>query len=235
MPEICVATFNTHWGLDVAGNEYDVAAVCEKFDADVVVLQEVWRPARGAGYPAEAAARLGADLHEGPFVGGPHGGTWRRVYTDDEEDAAFGVAVLSRFPVVSKALTTLGKAPLDMHRALLRIELDVEGFPLVVFATHLCYLPHGSLWQLARLRRLTDIGGYPGVLAGDMNMWGPVVVTLLSGWRRAVRAKTWPAHAPHSQIDHILVRGPVRVIAGETLPATPSDHLPLRCRLSVGG
>jgi len=48
----------------------------------------------------------------------------------------------------------------------------------------------------------------PTILAGDFNCWRPLLRVLLPGWRTLVRARTWPARFPHSQIDHVLGRGP---------------------------
>ena len=63
------------------------------------------------------------------------------------------------------------------------------------------------------------------VVAGDCNFWGPGVVSVLPGWRRAFRGRTFPAVHPHSHIDHVLVRDNVSVVWGEVLGETPSDHL----------
>jgi endonuclease/exonuclease/phosphatase family metal-dependent hydrolase len=57
------------------------------------------------------------------------------------------------------------------------------------------------------------------------------VRAFLSGWHKAVKGRTWPAWNPHSQIDHILVRGNVRVSSGDVLPAAGSDHRPVRAEL----
>jgi len=46
-----------------------------------------------------------------------------------------------------------------------------------------------------------------------------------------VRGRTWPAHRPHSQIDHVLVRDDVAVVDGGVLGEVGSDHLPLRVTL----
>jgi endonuclease/exonuclease/phosphatase (EEP) superfamily protein YafD len=68
-----------------------------------------------------------------------------------------------------------------------------------------------------------------------MNTWGPMVVTLfMPGWRRAVVGRTWPAWRPHSQIDHILVRGALQPVHGEVLPDGGSDHRPVRAELRIG-
>ena len=69
------------------------------------------------------------------------------------------------------------------------------------------------------------------MVAGDCNLWGPGVVSVFPGWRRAVRGRTYPAPRPHSQIDHVLVRDDVEIVSGEVLAATPSDHRPVRARL----
>ncbi len=73
------------------------------------------------------------------------------------------------------------------------------------------------------------------MVAGDCNFWGPPVTALLRGWRRAVTGRTWPARAPHSQIDHVLVRpADVQVLDGAVLPDTGgSDHRPVRAVLRV--
>jgi endonuclease/exonuclease/phosphatase (EEP) superfamily protein YafD len=71
------------------------------------------------------------------------------------------------------------------------------------------------------------------VVAGDCNFWGPGVVAVMRGWKRAVLGRSWPADKPHSQIDHILVRDDIEVLTGEVLPATPSDHRPIRARLRL--
>ncbi len=46
--------------------------------------------------------------------------------------------------------------------------------------------------------------------------------------------RTWPAWRPHSQIDHILVRGALRPVDGRVLPDSGSDHRPVRAELEVG-
>jgi endonuclease/exonuclease/phosphatase (EEP) superfamily protein YafD len=87
--------------------------------------------------------------------------------------------------------------------------------------------------QLHRLRRALPASPPPLVVAGDFNLWGPPVRMLLPGWRRAVVGRTWPARRPHSQIDHVLVRGDVTAVTGEVLSDVGSDHRPVRVRLRL--
>jgi endonuclease/exonuclease/phosphatase family metal-dependent hydrolase len=56
---------------------------------------------------------------------------------------------------------------------------------------------------------------------------------VLPGWRRAVRARTYPSWRAHSQIDHIFVNRAVEVISGEVRRVGNSDHWPIRARLAL--
>ena len=70
------------------------------------------------------------------------------------------------------------------------------------------HLHMGSHRNWAELRRQLRTEARPdAVLAGDMNTWGPLVHLFMPGWQRAVIGRTWPSWKPHSQIDHIMVRG----------------------------
>ena len=120
-----------------------------------------------------------------------------------------------------------------VRRAAIVVDLTAEGRPLSVVGTHMSHLQYGShrhygdaLLRCCAPRRRPD-----AVLLGDMNLWGPPVRAFLRGWHRAVKGRTWPAWNPHSQIDHILVRGDVQVGSAAVLPAAGSDHRPVRAEL----
>jgi endonuclease/exonuclease/phosphatase family metal-dependent hydrolase len=120
-------------------------------------------------------------------------------------------------------------------RSAVHVELDVGGDPLELVAVHLTSrLPYGPPMQLARLRRALPPPDRRAVVVGDLNFWGPPSVALLrDGWRRSLRARTWPAHRPHSQIDHLLVRDDVEVVDAEVLRDVGSDHRPIRVTLRL--
>jgi endonuclease/exonuclease/phosphatase (EEP) superfamily protein YafD len=115
------------------------------------------------------------------------------------------------------------------------VDLDVGSRTLRLVAVHLTSrLPHGPPMQLRRLARVLPPPGIPAVVAGDCNFWGPAVEALLRGWRRGVRGRTWPARAPHSQIDHVLTRpAEVVVTSGRVLDDVGSDHRPVRVELTI--
>jgi endonuclease/exonuclease/phosphatase family metal-dependent hydrolase len=154
------------------------------------------------------------------------------------EPGTMGIAVLVRpeLPIEASRVLDLRRLRADrMRRAAIVVDLTVDERPLSVAGIHMSHLLYGSPRHFAELRRLLRTQARPdAVLAGDMNSWGPPVRFFMRGWRRAVIGPSWPAWRPHSQIDHILVRGAVRPLAGVVFPHAGSDHRPIRAELQVG-
>ncbi len=153
----------------------------------------------------------------------------------EAQPGSWGVAVLSRLPITSTDVLDLGRLARDRAcRAALALTVG-SALEVTVVGTHMSHLTYGAPSQYLRLARAVRdrIGTGPAVLAGDMNLWGPPVSLLLPGWRRAVRAKTWPAWRPHSQVDHVLVRGRLSVLGATVLGTVGSDHLPVRALLGL--
>lgn len=153
----------------------------------------------------------------------------------EAEPGSWGLAVLARVPVLRSTTVELGRMPGDRgRRGVLIVVVERAGTEVVVAGTHMSHLSSGSPVQFRALRWALDehVGTRPGVLAGDLNLWGPPTVALLPGWRRAVKGRTWPAWRPHSQPDHVLVRG-VDVLEGTVLAHAGSDHRPIRARLGI--
>lgn len=148
---------------------------------------------------------------------------------------SWGLAVLSREALVAPRVVELPRLRREAAvRKAIICTVELGGGRLTLAGTHLGHLTHGSPLQVAALRRELAAEEHPTVLLGDMNCWGPPLVAMLPGWQRAVRARTWPAWRPHSQIDHVLLRGGVRASSGAALSAAGSDHLPVRVELELG-
>ncbi len=234
MPELTVAAFNLRWGADAAGRPYDVTAAAAAIDADVLVLPEAWRPARGPAFVEEVASALGMELFERTLaadrIAGPAGMARRAG-----PPGSWGLAVLSRLPVRHRTDVDLGRALGDAvpRRFAVCLEVEVGGSPFVVGGIHASHKLWGSLPQVRRLDAFLRERGLPSVIAGDLNMWGPVVQRVVPHRRRAVRGATWPSRMPHSQIDHLFVDGSVEVVDGEVLGPMGSDHRAVRARLRI--
>jgi endonuclease/exonuclease/phosphatase family metal-dependent hydrolase len=157
----------------------------------------------------------------------------------DAEQGWWSVAVLVRpgWAVEAVRVVPMTVLPADrVRRAALVVDLTVEGLPLSVIGTHMAHMHFGAHRNWAELRRALRGGAAraDAVLVGDMNTWSPVVGFFMPGWRRAVRGSTWPAWRPHSQIDHILLRGSrLRAVSGSVLADGGSDHRPVRAELEV--
>lgn len=238
MPTLRLVSFNTHYGVlpkrGTGRRVYNVAQVLAGFDADVIVVQEVWRPDGHVGPIDAAAAELGVTMEHEELGRATMIARWPHPTTRGGE-GTYGVAVLTKLPIRRVGAIPVGPTHLDPApcRTVLHVELDVDGTAVQLLALHLTSrLPHGPVHQLRALARAVPPAGQPVIIAGDFNFWGPGVRTLFRGWRRAVRGRTWPALRPHSQIDHVLVRpGDVEVVAGSVLPDVGSDHRPVRVEL----
>jgi endonuclease/exonuclease/phosphatase family metal-dependent hydrolase len=237
-----MATFNVHWGRGQKRHgwpPFDIVGACDSLGADVLVLQETWAPdddvaqhdavAEALGMRAVSVPLARARLSPRPkILGRP---------TDDPPpgDGSWCLALLSRKPIRTSRVVPLPQIPWDpWTRVLLHAEVDVDGTNLAVVATHFSHLEAGSPLQARSLRRGLPPTDRPGAFLGDLNMWGWTADLMTpSGWRRTIRGKTWPAHRPQHQIDHLLVTPAVEVVGGEVLSDLGSDHRPLRARLRV--
>lgn len=237
MAELTVASFNAHWGLcrfgPSRGEPFDVAGVVRSLDADVVVVQEAWRPHQGEaavdtlaseGWYVAETRFVTLDLSGKPRVAHPGEGWWT-------------LAVLTRLPVCGRRDLPLPRTTRDPagQRHAVELTVDAGDTTVAVVGFHVS----SKLWWAAPARHLLGMRPQlPGldeaaVVAGDCNLWGPAVSRLLPGWQRAVRGRTYPAHRPHSQIDHVLLSRRVECLSSEVLGETGSDHRPVRARLQV--
>ncbi|HEX6238215.1 MAG TPA: endonuclease/exonuclease/phosphatase family protein [Acidimicrobiales bacterium] len=237
--ELTVGSFNLHMGRGPGGHDapfYDVVTACKEVDTDVLVVQEAWIPDDGEGHVVEVAGALGYRVAATFTVARAECHDRVRLVARDG-DAGQGdwvLAVLTRLPLLSAEVIPLGpQLRRDPgRRAVVRATVDAGGTPFTVVGTHLPLLKD-PVWRLAPgLRASLPPLGTPAALAGDMNMWGWCVDRLVPrGWRRAVRGRTYPAHRPHSQTDHLLVTPAVDVLDAEVVPQAMSDHRPVRARL----
>lgn len=242
MPELTVASFNCHAGLQARRNgvcePYDLDAVLLGFDADVLVVQESWTPDGGTPAVRRVAERAGARVFELPF-GRAKLDPWPHVPRDGDGHGTIGLAILSRLPAEVTGRLAVGRVAGDPtpERGGLHVVVDVDGTAVDLVGIHLSSrLPYGPPIQLRRLAAQLPSPGQPAIVAGDCNFWGPGVRAFLPGWKRTALGRTWPASRPHSQIDHILVRtgDGTEVLDAAVLPAVGSDHRPVQATLRVG-
>jgi endonuclease/exonuclease/phosphatase family metal-dependent hydrolase len=225
------------------------AAAVAELDADLLGLQEVDRAQpRSGGHDLTslAASAMGATtaLFAPALVGLPQ--RWRTADGSEPDDVpAYGVALLSRYPVTGWGTVRLPGAtvpvpyrwPGDRLPSLVRDEgrvaivavVQTRSGPLTVVTTHLSFLPVWNGVQLRRLRHSLAPGGGRVVLLGDLNM-GRRRAERLTGLAPLATGPTFPAHAPNRQIDHLLARGLMATSGGPVL-LDVSDHRALVAEL----
>jgi endonuclease/exonuclease/phosphatase family metal-dependent hydrolase len=245
-----VATFNILHGRTV-GDGVVPARLREcvrRLDPDILALQEVdcdQPRSDRADLTALAADAMGAVAHRFvAAISGTPGATWMAATGDEQPGtAAYGIALLSRFPVDSWQVLRLPRIPLrfpmylpgpnrvmivdEEPRAAVIAELQTPLGAMTVANTHLSFVPGWNRRQLRRLIR--DLRGFPGprLLAGDLNLTPPAV-RRWSGMRPLAVAATFPAVNPDRQLDHILTDD--RRLSASTAESEPmpiSDHRPL--------
>jgi len=238
---ITLASLNLHGGLTSRGDPFDVADACHRLKADVIVLQEAWRPDEHPDAVTGVAAGLGAEVRHRGLVS--RTSRARLGIGDDPGSGTWGLAVLSMLPVTGYAEIELGRTPGDrISRAAQVLTVTTPGgAPLRIVNTHLTHR-YTSPAQLALLAyRLAGRPGpartgpppaVPTVIAGDLNMPRPGTLSA-PGYRDVVRGRTFPADRPLIQLDHLLIRGRITAAGGEVLEPVGSDHLPVRAQLIV--
>ena len=249
-----LATFNLLHGRSLSdGNVHAdrVASAVADLDADVLGLQEVDRAQPRSNLldlTAIAADALHAPDHRfAAAVVGTPGQTWQPWRSDDDNDRPlYGIALVSRFPVLRWQITSLPAAPIrspvyvpksgllllkDEPRVLLAAVVETPHGPMTVASTHLSFVPGWNLRQLRTAVRALRALPAPRILLGDLNLPGGPV-RAFTGWRTLAKVPTYPSPSPRAQLDHVLAdpHGAERlgrVVQVRSPHAEISDHRPV--------
>ena len=209
--------------------------------ARTYALASGWRVTGGAG-PASWQPRLGLLLgNRGLFLDSEHPlprhGARRLRDSVGVERGEWCVGIVTRLELLAEDVVELTHLAPDLaRRRLVHLTLDTDAGPLEAFGLHGAHLTHGSLGQYRELVGDLDervAGGAAALLGGDLNAWGFLARRVLRGWTHAARGPTWPSWRPHSQLDHLFVRGPVGVTGGGPVLSTTSDHRPMAAAIVV--
>ncbi|HLS43916.1 MAG TPA: endonuclease/exonuclease/phosphatase family protein [Ornithinicoccus sp.] len=255
-----LVTWNIYHGRSPGDGVVDpgrLAAALSSLDADVVALQEVDRGQPRSHWldiTALAAEAMSAPAWRFvPTVIGDPAGRWRPA-TDTDLDAdrdAYGIGLVSRWPVLRWHLLRMSAAPAlrapvlipgsrqllwlrDEPRAALAATLQTPDGPVTVASTHLSFMPGINVLQLVRLRRWLRALPGPRVLLADLNLPGAIVARLW-GQPPLVRVRNYPLSRPLVQVDHIVGDGELPPVQhAETRQLAVSDHAAVLVDLGRG-
>jgi endonuclease/exonuclease/phosphatase family metal-dependent hydrolase len=226
-PSLIVATLNLHGGRGADGQRFDIAEACASLDADVIALQEQSGPPGGPGGGAAIARELGYRHYETVLSDRFDDSTGRWTEPDQPSRGTWGMATLTRLPIVRTGDVVLGQARRDPERRAQVLLLAVGQSVIRIVNTHLANRPPASLRQLRRLRRLLAADDHPTVMLGDLNVPG-FLAAMVTGYQPASRAPTWPAPRPMLRLDNVLIRGCAVTRQTATVTHVGSDHRAVR-------
>jgi endonuclease/exonuclease/phosphatase family metal-dependent hydrolase len=238
---LTVMSYNIHVGvgMDKRQDLRRIAEVIKAHHCDLVGLQEVDRGVERTGRVDEIKelARL-------------TGMDYAFAHNLDYQGGQYGVAVLSRYPILAIDHRRYANLRERERRGFIRVEVEVKGRRLNFVTTHLDYqFADGRLFEARQmLDALRDVRG-PLVVTGDFNEEpsGGVYELMLKagfadGWRLSGgpgadspgEGATYPADKPKKRIDYVFYRGvgednpPEDAAAARTVPDTQaSDHRPV--------
>ncbi|HEY0541605.1 MAG TPA: endonuclease/exonuclease/phosphatase family protein [Actinoallomurus sp.] len=159
-------------------------------------------------------------------------------------DRRFGVALLSRFPIVrarNLQITRLSTQVPDPVPApgpgFPEVLVDAHGMPLWVYVTHLDYRAEPSVRQaqVADMDAIMDRRHGRKLLLGDFNaqpddpelapLWTRLTDALTVAGQRT--APTWPADVPAKRIDYVTFSPGIRATGAYVPDTLASDHRPV--------
>lgn len=226
-PGMRLVSFNILNGRTQHDQDVDPRVLAEAvraLDPDVLALQEVDHNQHRSGHSdltAIAADAMGAPEHRfvAALAGSP-GATWTAATGREQpEDAAYGIALLSRFEVTGWEVVRLPVLPTrvpvrfsgqllptlvrDEPRVAVAASVRTPDGEVTVATTHLSFVRWWNGRQLTHLVRALSGARRPLLLTGDLNM-DLARAERISGLRPLAAHPTFPADHPVEQLDHVL-------------------------------
>jgi len=227
-------TYNIHVGVGI-DKKLDLARIAEVINherPDLVGLQEVDRGVERTGRVDEVAelARLtGMDYAFAPnlrFQGG-----W------------YGVAVLSRLPILATDHRRYQNTREAERRGYIRIEVDNHGQIINFVTTHLDYqYEDGRVFETEQLMKALEPNSGPLIIVGDFNdePVGAAYKLMRTRFADALHDSpehvfTFPADQPKKRIDYIFYpkNNGLSTSRSWTVNTLASDHLPFVADLEL--
>lgn len=222
------------------GDLSKIAKVIGESGAEIVALQEVdvrWSERSAFVDQADSLAKsLHMQVRFAPIYS-------IRDSAGSDKTREFGVAVLSRYPIVDSenhSITRLSTQQQNVAPApapgFLETTIDVHGTRIKAFSTHLDYRGNPAVRQkqVAEMLEIFRSSGGPMILFGDLNATptaaelSPLLQKLQDAWVPAQgNDLTYPAEKPVKRIDYVLTSSDFASISSIVPVTEASDHRPV--------
>ena len=204
-----------------------LATWCAGLDADVLALQEV-----DVGLPRSGGVDTVAAVAEAS------GGEAFFAPALEIDGGRYGNALIVKGSLHETEVIRLERVRGDERRSLGLARVQLSAGEVTIGFTHLAVNPFSARRQLRAAAAAAAQRGSPTILLGDFNLDGFDARRVLQRANSPLElcgpmAPSFPAARPLRRIDHICVGG---LSAGPTEPlarAPVSDHLAVRCRLTL--
>jgi endonuclease/exonuclease/phosphatase family metal-dependent hydrolase len=231
-----VMTYNIHVGvgMDKRMDLQRIADVINQEHPDLVGLQEVDRGVKRTQGVDEIAELARMTQMEFAFA-----------HNLDYQGGQYGVAILSRFPILkTDHRMYLNKREAE-RRGMLRIEATSGGHSFSFATTHLDYqYEDGRIFEAGQLLDFLKVEKGPLILVGDFNVdptgdsYKLIAAYFRDAWletNQNEKGLSYPADHPVKRIDYIFYRansGP-RAKKAWTVDTQASDHIPVMADLEI--
>lgn len=241
-----ILSYNIHSCLNLNGqyNPSRTANVIAGLSPHIVALQEV-----------DAEQKRSHFVHQAAYLADCLNMTYQFFPIMENVGEKYGLAILSRFPIIDLKCNYLPAAPAGKRRekrGVMMALIDAPMGPMRVFNTHFSLHTRDRILQAQSLLQdhliSRDSSHAPVVLCGDLNA-GPRSsaykmlrshledVQIVPPVRKGYPKSTFFSWCPVRRIDHIFISShfkPTRVLAPSDYEARmTSDHLPLLAELAL--
>lgn len=235
--KIKVLTYNIHHCNPPSKPDFiDISAIAKVIrssSADLVALQEV----------DVHTGRSGKSINEAEELAKAAGMHYYFVKTIDYDGGAYGIAILSKFPIVDSASYQLpmkaGISGEPRGLAVVTVQLK-KGKQIKLACTHLDLKKENAYLQAVKIKELFAQEEIPSILCGDFNSRpeSEALAELLQSFSNSdpSHAFTIPTTKPNRTIDYLLYRQPTQlaVKAHRVIEERyASDHLPVVATFAV--
>ena len=232
-------TYNIHVGvgMDKKLNLHRIASVINRERPDLVGLQEVDRGVERTGRIDEILELARLTRMEYAFAPNlRYQGGW------------YGVAVLSRFPIITSEHQRYANRREAERRGFMRVEVSVDGQVVNFISTHLDYQTvDGRLFETEQLLKALEWIKTPLIVVGDFNdepkgeSYRRMLTRFSDVWTDSGATDaglTYPSDKPVKRIDYIFyAKGMANLLRTKrawVVDSLASDHRPLVAELELG-